>query len=342
MKNIIAAAIIAITIAAIGVILVNTNKQIYLETVTAKPKKIYGFGYVRGRSQTTLKNKYAGFVSKVNFKDHAQVKKGDVLLEYDDLAIRTSIQKLEHSIAEQTRNVALKKLNFEMVSLDPLPSQYRNLQLRRQSAQATLERSAHEHEVYRKLSRDKIVADLTYRAKMEDFKNSQAELKQLDQDLKILGKGLSDLYVKKAELELREAETKLNDLKEQLVLLKEEQKYYKIVAPYDGVCIVNSDTVHSYDAVGTSAAAVHRIDKKKVYCYFTVEDIKYLHVGDKLKFRSQDNPSDQQGAVVQIFDISTTRTTYGDKTYFTVKCNVIEEPHNLRINTVGTLEFDIK
>ena len=229
-----------------------------------------------------------------------------------------------------------------MVSLDPLPSQYRNLQLRRRSAQATLERSAHEHEVYRKLSQDKIVADLTYRAKMEDFKNSQAELKQLDQDLKILGKGLSDLYIKKAELELREAETKLNDLKEQLVLLKEEQKYYKIVAPCDGICMINSDTVGGYDAVGTSAATVHRIVRKYIYSYFTVEDIKYLHVGDKLKFTSHDKPRDQQGAIVQIFDIATSRTSYGDKTYFLVKCKTVEDPHNILIDTVGTLEFDIK
>ncbi|MBR2723590.1 MAG: hypothetical protein IKB77_04580 [Lentisphaeria bacterium] len=342
MKNIIAAAIIAVTIAAVGVLFVNSNKQICLETRAAKPQKIYGFGYVRGRSQTTLKNKYAGFVKKVYHYSYAKVKKGDVILEYDDLDIRTAIQKLEHSIAEQVRNVELKKINLEMVELDPLPSQYRNLQLRRQSAQATLDRSSHEYEVYRKLSRDKVVADLTYRAKMEEFKNSQADLRQLDQDLKILGKGLSDLYIKKAELELSEAETRLKDLKEQLALLKEELKYYKIVAPYDGMTITNSDTVHGYNAVGTSAAAVHRIDRKYVYCYFTVEDVRYLHVGDKLNFISQDKPRDKQGTVVQIFDIATGRTTYGDKAYFTVKCKIIEDPQDLLIDTIGTLEFEIQ
>lgn len=38
-------------------------------------------GYVRGRSQTTLKNKYAGFVSKVRVTSHRRVKKGDVIVE---------------------------------------------------------------------------------------------------------------------------------------------------------------------------------------------------------------------------------------------------------------------
>ena len=40
-------------------------------------------GYVRGIGQTTLKNKYAGFVSKVRVYSHHQVKKGDVILRYD-------------------------------------------------------------------------------------------------------------------------------------------------------------------------------------------------------------------------------------------------------------------
>ena len=44
-------------------------------------------GYVRGRSQRTLKNKYAGFVAKVNVYSHRRVKKGDVILEYDHEAM---------------------------------------------------------------------------------------------------------------------------------------------------------------------------------------------------------------------------------------------------------------
>ena len=341
MKNIICAIIIAAAIITTGFLLTFYPENKCLQS-KKQNDKIYGFGYVRGRSQTTLKNKYAGFVKKVHYYNYAKVKKGDVILEYDDLDIRTDIQKLEHKITEQQKTVELKKIALAMTVIDPLPSQYRNLQLKRQSAQATLDRTAHEHEVYRRLSKNKIVADLTYREKMENFKSSQAELKQLEQDMKLLNKGLTDLYIKKAELELADAETKLKDLKEELSLLKEELKYYKIVAPYDGMVITNSDTVHGYDAVGTSAAAVHRIDRKYVYSYFTVEDVRHIHVGDKMKFISHDKTRDKQGAILQVFDIATGRTTYGDKTYFTVKCKVIEDPHDLLIDTIGTVEFEIK
>lgn len=338
MKNIICAIIIAVAVISTGIIITNKipcgSKKCRQQT-----KKIYGFGYVRGCKQTTLKNKYAGFVSKVYHYNYAKVKKGDVILEYDDLSIRTAIKKLEHEIIEQQKTVELKKIAYDMTEIDPLPSQYRNLRFKLQSAQATLDRSSYEHEAYRRLNKNKIVADLTYRSKMEDFKNSQSELKQLEQDMKLLNQGLTDLYIKKAKLELVCAETKLKDLKEELTLLKEELKYYKITAPFDGVVITNSDTVHGYDSVGTSAAVVHRVDRKYVYSYFTVDDVKHLHVGDKLKFISHDKPRDKQGAVLQIFDIASTRTTYGDKTYFTVKCKVIEDPHDLLVDTIGTLEF---
>lgn len=306
------------------------------------PKKVYGFGYVRGRSATTIKNKYAGFVSNVYFYNYQKVKKGDVILEYDDLEIRTAIAKVEHSIAEQEKKLELLRLKRDITRLDPLPSAYRNLQLKYQSAKATLDRSAHEHNVYRQLNKNKIVADLTYRQKMEEFKSSEAELRQLENDLSILKKGLTDLYLKQADTEVSEAETKLKDLREDLALLKEEHKYYKIVAPYDGVTITNSDTVHGYNAAATSAAVVHRVDRKYVYSYFSDEDVRHIHVGDKLNFISNDMPRDKQGTVVQVFDINTARTTYGEKVYFLVKCKVIEDPQDLLIDTLGHLEAEVK
>ena len=84
-------------------------------------RMIYGQGYVRGSGQTTLKNKYAGFVSKVYFYSQAKVKKGDVILEYDDHELRTKIQKAEHVIIELEKDLNRKKLELDIKKLDPLP-----------------------------------------------------------------------------------------------------------------------------------------------------------------------------------------------------------------------------
>ena len=133
-------------------------------------REISFVGYIRGRSQTTLKNKYAGFVSKVRIYSHSRVKKGDVILEYDDLALRTAVEKAEHNIAEQQKVLEKKKLNLVLTKIDPLPSEYRNLYWKRKIAQENLERSAHEYNVYQRLHGSKIVTDLAYREKRDNKK----------------------------------------------------------------------------------------------------------------------------------------------------------------------------
>ena len=296
-------------------------------------------GYVRGRSQTTLRNKYAGFVSKVRIYSHTKVKKGDVIIEYDDLPWRTSMKKLENSITEQQKTLERKKLNLELTKINPLPSEYRNLYWKRKIAQENLDRSKHEFTVYQRLHGSKIVTDLALREKQETFNNSLAEVKKMDNDMKILQKGLADYYVKSAELEVQEAETKLNDLKAELELLKEEQKYYKIVAPYDGVCITNSDTVHAYNAAGTEAAEVHRVDRKRVYSYCPERYIGLVREGKTYRFVSNQYPDDQQGFELRCFEIKKARYMYGDESYYLVKLRVMKEPHPLRIGSIGTLEI---
>ena len=294
-------------------------------------------GYIRGRSQTTLKNKYAGFVSKVRVYSQRRVKKGDVIIEYDDHTLRTSIDKISHNIAEQEKVLEKKKLNLVLTRIDPLPSEFRNLVWKRKIAQENLERSAHEYQVYQRLHGSKIVTDLAYREKKEAFKNREAEVKKMDEDMKILEKGLADYNVKSAEIEVAEAETKLKDLQEELVLLKEEQKYYKITAPYDGCCITNSDTVGGYDTAGTAAVEVHRDDRKLLYAYCPERYIRYVREGVTYRFISNQYPDDKQGFEMKCYEIKKARYQYGDESFFLIKCRVVKEPNPLRIGSIGSL-----
>ena len=264
-----------------------------------------------------------------------------MILEYDDLALRTSIMKLEHAIAEQENFLARKKLSLELTRLDPLPSEYRNLYWKRKIAQENLDRVANEFEVYEQLHGSKIVTDLAYREKKEALMTSEAEVKKMDSDMKILQKGLADLYVKVSEAEVKEAETKLKHLQEELALLKQEEKYYKITAPFDGVCITNSDSVGHYDTAGTAAAEVHRDDRKLVYAYCPERYVRYVREGATYRFVSAQYPDEKQGFELLCYEIKKDRYMYGDESYFLVKLRVVREPQPLRIGSIGTLEADI-
>ena len=260
-----------------------------------------------------------------------------MILEYDDLALRTAVEKAEHNIAEQQKVLEKKKLNLVLTKIDPLPSEYRNLYWKRKIAQENLERSAHEYNVYQRLHGSKIVTDLAYREKREAFRNSEAEVKKMDEDMKILQKGLADYNVKSAEIEVAEAETRLKDLRDELSLLLKERKYYKITAPYDGCCITNSDTVGGYDAVGTSAAEVHRDDRKLLYAYCPERYIQYVREGQTYRFVSNQYPDDKQGFEMKCFEIKKSRYQYGDESFFLVKCRLVKEPNPLRIGSIGSL-----
>lgn len=251
------------------------------------------------------------------------------------------MEKMKNSIAEQEKILLRKKLNLILTKLDPLPSEYRNLYWKQKIAQDNLERSSHAFNVYRRLHSSKIVTDLVFREKREAFLNSQAEVKKIDNDMKILKKGLANFYIKSAESEVSEAETKLQAMKSELSLLKEEEKYYKIIAPYDGYCITNSDTVHGYNPVGTEAAEVHRIDKKLVYAYCPERYLHYVREGEIYRFVSNQYPDDKQGFEMKCLEIKKNRYQYGDESYFFVKLSVEKEPYPLRIGSVGKLEIPL-
>lgn len=308
--------------------------------ITPERKVVRGTGYVRGSSQRSLKNKYASYVSKVNFYSQQRVKKGDVILEYDDLDLRTNIAKIKHDIAELEQELVCKKVALQLTRIDPLPSSYRNLRLKRDIAQERLNRHAHELEVYEQLYGSKIVSDLTLREKRQLVKDYEGDLLCLDSDMKVLNQGLEKLTIKRDEEAVKDIELKLVNLRKELALLEEQKKYYKIVAPIDGLCITNSDTVGGYDAVGTTAALVHRDSKKLIYAYFDERDIKHVIEGKPCRFRSNQYGSDVEFEVTP-YEVKRTFYSYGDRLMMYAKFRLTKEPKPLRIDSIGTVEIDV-
>lgn len=310
----------------------------------AKPRRraIYGIGFVRGIGQVTLKNKFAGFVSKVNFVSQNRVKKGDVILEYDDLDLRTQIESLKNTVAEQEKLLELKTLALDLKRLDPLPSDYRNLHWKQMAAKERLERLNHERNVYNRLFRSKIVSELSLREKTQACKDSEAEVQSYSNDLNVLNRGLGKLYIAVAEKEVEDARLKLEHRKRELQLLLEQQKYYRITAPFDGLCITNSDTVHGYNPADTAAAVVHMDHKKLVYAYFDERDVGLIVEGRPCRFRSnQYDPETTGYFTVTPYEVKKERTSYGDRCFFLVKFTVDNEPRPLRIDSTGRVEIDI-
>ena len=297
-------------------------------------------GYVRGKGRTILKNKYSGYVTKINFYSQSRVKKGDVILEYDDWELRSKISKKQSEIEKQKQSIAFKEISLKMTSINPLPSEWRNLAWKYQAAAASVNRFNHELAVYRKLYSNKAISDLALREKTETQADREAELASLSSDMKIVGKGLADLYIQRAKVELEEAKASLNVMLAELASLEEERKYYKIVAPHDGLCITDSDTLNGYYSAGTTAVAIHKDEYKRIYALIRVEDLPYAREGAVYRFRSnQYGYNSDLVFEVRLYKIDRTRQEYGDGSFFQCKFDVIKEPKPLRIDSIGTIEM---
>ena len=302
-------------------------------------KFITGYGYIRGRSCTGLKNKYSAYVKKVYFYSDAKVKKGDCILEYDDYDLRQKITAAENSIKNLEKELVIQRTKLELVRLDPLPSDYRNISWKIRRARELMELTRKEWETYKILFTGKSVSELEMRAKKQAYEDALASFESILSDQKKVKQGLASLYLRQAEENISLLETKLAGLKKELDLLYEQRKFYKIITPYDGIIVTNSDTVHAWDNAGTTAANIHRVHRGYyIYSYFEEKDIIHLPNGTKGKFFSNDT-----GKCYDLisFDTTQTRTAVGDKVFHLVKFKVLS-PVDKKVTMEGAGVVKVK
>lgn len=331
---------------AVAVILVVGSKNsgdVSAKVITAAKtegkKVLTGFGYIRGSSQYALKNKYASFVSKVHIYSYNRVKKGDCILEYDDYDLRVKIADKENSIANLKQEIALQETKLQLVKLDPLPSDYRNINWKTARAKELLERTENEWIVYRRLHRSKSVSDLDMRSKKQAYLDAKAAYQITVSDQEKVNSGLKKLYLLQAEQQLELLKTKLAGLERDLELLNEQRKYYKIIAPHDGLIKTHSDTVGAWNAAATEAACLHKEAHYKLYAYFAEEDMPFIKRGMNAKFFSHDSGKWYEARAIEL---TRSRTAVGEGVYHLVKFTVTspEIAKDIRVRKEGSINIE--
>ena len=317
----------------VGVCLTMNFKQLENKTVSVVPLKkecpgkqkkiITGYGYFRGRSRTTLYNKYGAFIKKVNIYSDKPVKAGDCILEYDDFDLRKKIVSQQSSIANTEKDLAEAKIQLELTRLDPLPSEYRNINWKIKRAKELLDKTENEWRTYNRLFKSKSVSELDLRSKKQAYLDALAAYEITIHDQETVNRGMRKLEIKAAEQKVSTLETKLEGLKKDLAVLEEERKFYKIVTPYDGVIVTNSDTVHIWDNAGTAAAVIHKVHRGYyLYTYFEEKDIIHIPDGTKGRFFSTDTGKWYDA---ESFEVSRSRSATGEKVYHLVKFKVLAQ-----------------
>ena len=333
-----AGAVISVAVFCFAGSRVAENGKTVIAPMAESKKEITGFGYIRGSSQYALKNKYASFVSKVHIYSYNRVKKGDCILEYDDYDLRVKIADKESSIAMVKQEIVQQEIKLQLVKLDPLPSDYRNINWKTARAKELLARTENEWMVYRRLHDGKIVSDLDMRSKKQAYQDAKAAYQITVSDREKVGKGLSQLYVQQAEQQLTLLKTELSGLERDLALLNEQRKYYKIIAPHDGLIKTHSDTVGAWNAAATEAACLHKEAHYKIYAYFSEADMPFIRRGMTAKFFSHDSGKWYEA---KAFELTRSRTAVGDGVYHLVKFRVTSDMSNdIKVGKNGSVNIE--
>ena len=331
-------AVVSVLFSAAAMLLIvqkNPEKKEPAKTI----KTVRTQGYLRGASMVTLKNKYAGYVSKVYKYSHAKVKKGDIILEYNDFDVRRKIENARKELEQLKSELLEKELQLKLVVIDPLPSGYRNTDWKITKAKELMERAENEYLVYRKLFNSQSVSDLDMRSKKQIYLDAKAEYKSLIHDKEIISKGLAECYI---DIARRNVETKKQQIavkNQEIADLLEEQSYYKIRAVRDGVIITNSDTVDAWNSAGTSAAVVHSARKTLVYSYFYEPDAWFIREKAPARF-----VSNQTGEVIplEVYEVKRSRSSHDEGRSVFVKFHVRGDVSHLRHESTGVVEVDVK
>ena len=313
-----------------------TQKQ--CSSSETKKRVVRAQGYLRGASMVTIKNKYPGYVSKVHKYSHAPVKKGDIILEYNDFDVRRKIDTVKRELAVLKAELRERTLQAKLVEIDPLPSGYRNNNWKISKAKELMGRTENEYLVYRKLNSSKSVSDLDMRSKKQAFFDARAEYGSLVQDQEIISRGLAACYIDIAAQNVKIIQEKIAAKETELANVLEEQSYYKLRAVRDGVIITNSDTVDAWNNAGTSAAVVHSVNKTLVYSYFNENDALYIREKAPARF-----VSNQTGDVIplEVFEVKRSRSSHAEGTMVFVKFHVRGDVKHLRHESTGAIEVDI-
>ena len=249
------------------------------------------------------------------------VKKGDCILEYDDFDLRKKIVAQKVDIANAERALAEALTALELVRLDPLPSEYRNIHWKIKRARELLVKTENEWRTFDRLFKHKSVSELDLRSKKQEYQDALASYESVVHDQERINRGLRKLKIRQAEENVKAARTRLEGLRKNLAVLEEEKKFYKIVTPYDGVIVTNSDTVHLWDNAGTAAAVIHKVVRGYyIYSYFEEKDVIHIPNGTMARFFSNDSGKWYEA---RSFEVTRSRTAVGDKVFHLVKFKVL-------------------
>ena len=196
---------------------------------------VEGPGTVVGIREYDLKTLVSAKTVKIYHHEGDEVKRGDLLVEFDSRDQRDKIAMLKHELEELIHEQAVKEQALKILRKDPLPDYFRHTKLQLEEAKERFARNEHELKVYTDLFNRKAITRREFLKVELDHLNSNMALKRLSEDWKKLQSGMAKDILIKAEKELELLKKRIAGKRKEVELATKQLEDFKLVAPDAGV-----------------------------------------------------------------------------------------------------------
>ena len=220
----------------------------------------------------------AGYIDKVLFKDNEHVKKGQVLIQFDTIDLKTKVAQAEAALENSMANLAASKNTANSASQNAGASALNSIAVE-QNIGASKAKMQKAEDDFKRISNmfkakaatqaqlDAAKADLDvtkaqYDAAVDQFKSSQAQAGGIQ----------SQAEAQHSQIKLAEALVKQREA--ELVLAKTQLRYGTVVAPCDGIVTKRSVEPGQYLLIGQPLASV--VDNENLWITANFKETQML------------------------------------------------------------------
>ena len=309
-----------------------------LLTIFKMEDVVYAYGEVGGINDYEFKSMVDGKITEIMKDDGALVKQGVIILKLDSTELEDRIEMIKSAIGEIEAELKVKEDSLSLLSTDPLPTHYRNIEIDLDETRKRLEKSAGKLERCKDLFDRNVISKTEFENIEVEYIKNKAAVEKAESDFQKVSKGMGEKIVSQAENEMKLLKIKLENRCKELKMLERHMADYTVTAPEAGVVIHMPYKPSRYVQKGDLLCRMTGVKQKKYVAYVDERKIYKIHPGQKARINSRSynyyNFGYFQGQVLEINEMPVKKN---DTFYYPVEIAIINEPYNLKLGSTAEI-----
>ncbi len=299
---------------------------------------VYAYGEVGGIKDYEFRSMVDGKIIEILKDDGEHVKQGEVIMKLDSTELEDKLEAVKNSVIEIEAELKVKEDSLSLLSADPLPTHYRNIEIDLDEARKRLERSEGKLERCKELFDRKVISKTDFENVEVEYIKNKANLEKAESDFQKVSKGMGGKIISHAENQMKLLKIKLENRCRELKLLEKHLADYTIMAPETGLIIHMPHKPSRYVQKGDLLCRMTSVKQKKYTAYVDERKIYKIHPGQKARINSRSynyyNFGYFKGQVLMIDEMPVKKN---DTFYYPVEIAITEEPYNLKLGSTAEI-----